>query len=204
MPKRFTDTEKWSEDWFLELSNAHKLFWIYICDNCNHAGIFKLNKKMFEFLIGTKINPQEFLSIVNEEKERIKILDKGKWYIVDFIKFQYGECLNKNNRVHNSIIKILIENKINYKKSKGGSNKSRGAKITLPKSTTEVADYFQEKGSNKKEAENFFYFYESKGWKVGDNPMKNWKMAASGWISRNNKNKPDSTYLSSQLDAMKS
>ena len=29
-------------------------------------------------------------------------------------------------------------------------------------------------------------------------------MAASGWISRNNKNKPDSSYLSSQLDAMKS
>ena len=204
MPKRFTDTEKWSEDWFLELSNAHKLFWIYICDNCNHGGIFKLNRKMFEFLIGQEINPQDFLSKVNQDKERVKVIDKGKWFIINFVKFQYGEELNPDSRIHASVIKILKENKINYKKAKNSSGKSRGAKITLPKSTSEVAEYFQEKGSTKKEAENFFYFYESKGWKVGNNPMKNWKMAASGWISRNNKNKPDSSYLSSQLDAMKS
>jgi len=42
MAKRFTDTEKWNEDWFLEIINPHKLFWIYICDNCNHAGILSL------------------------------------------------------------------------------------------------------------------------------------------------------------------
>ena len=115
MPKRFTDTEKWSEDWFLELSNPNKLFWIYICDNCNHAGVFKLNKKTFEFLIGTKIDPEQFLLIVNDEKERIKIISKGKWYLVGFIKFQYGEELHPDSRVHASVIKILKENKINYK-----------------------------------------------------------------------------------------
>jgi hypothetical protein len=201
MPKRFTDTEKWSEDWFLELSNAHKLFWIYICDNCNHAGVFKLNKKMFEFLIGTDINPEQFLLIVNDGKERVKTIGKGKWYIVDFIKFQYGEVLNPSSAVHASVIKILKDNKIDYKSKTKKRKKS--STIKLPKSTTEVAEYFQEKGSNKKEGENFFYFYESKGWKVGDNPMKNWKMAASGWINRYKKEVPNSDYLNSQLDAMK-
>jgi len=33
--------------------------------------------------------------------------------------------------------------------------------------------------------------------------MKNWKMAAKGWISRNKKNLPDSDYLGGQLKAMR-
>jgi len=155
---------------------------------------------MFEFLIGTKINPDEFLLILNEEKERIRVLGGNKWYIVDFIKFQYGDKLNSASAVHASVIKILEDNNISYK----AKPKKRGKlKIKLPKSVSEVAEHFQEKGSTKKEAESFFYFYESKGWKVGNNPMKNWKMAASGWISRISKGKPDPSYLSGQLDAMK-
>ena len=143
MPKRFTDTEKWNEDWFLDLSNAHKLFWIYICDNCNHAGIFKLNKKMFEFLIGQQIEPQDFLHKVNQDKQRVKVIQKDKWFIVNFVRFQYGDELNPNSRIHASVIKLLKQNKITYKKYKGtSSGKSRGAKVTLPKSTTEVAEYF--------------------------------------------------------------
>ena len=78
-----------------------------------------------------------------------------------------------------------------------------GVSKLKPISIPEVANYFQEKGSNKKEAERFFYYYESQGWKVGKNPMKKWKMAASGWILRNQKDKPDSSYLDGQLNAMK-
>ena len=51
----------------------------------------------------------------------------------------------------------------------------------------EVFDYLSEKGYPYMiEAEKFCNFYESKGWKVGKNPMKNWKAAASGWITRSN------------------
>ena len=53
MAKRFTDTMKWNEDWYLDLALVDKLFWIYICDNCDHAGIFKPNKRMFELLFGS-------------------------------------------------------------------------------------------------------------------------------------------------------
>ena len=37
----------------------------------------------------------------------------------------------------------------------------------------------------EKESTLFFNYYESNGWKVGKNPMKNWKAAATGWLSRN-------------------
>lgn len=51
----------------------------------------------------------------------------------------------------------------------------------------ELVAHFESKGSNSNEAENFFNFYESKGWMVGKNKMKIWKSSASLWISKNNK-----------------
>lgn len=34
------------------------------------------------------------------------------------------------------------------------------------------------------DAENFFNFYESKGWMIGKNRMKNWRAAVSNWDAR--------------------
>ena len=116
MAKRFTSTMKWNEDWFLDLSLANKLFWIYICDNSDHAGVFKPNKRVFELLVSSKINIKDFLEVVNRDKNRIMVLANGRWYLTGFIEFQYGPKLNPNNRVHKSILKVLIENDIEYQK----------------------------------------------------------------------------------------
>lgn len=51
----------------------------------------------------------------------------------------------------------------------------------------ELVAHFESKGSNSNEAENFFNFYESKGWLVGKSKMKVWKASATLWISKNNK-----------------
>ena len=54
-----------------------------------------------------------------------------------------------------------------------------------PPTQEEVFIYMQERDfSHRKEAEAFVNFYESKGWLVGKSKMKNWKAAASNWISR--------------------
>ena len=49
----------------------------------------------------------------------------------------------------------------------------------------EVKSYFNQRGASVVEAEKFFDFYESKGWMVGKNKMKDWKAAVRGWITRN-------------------
>jgi hypothetical protein len=49
-----------------------------------------------------------------------------------------------------------------------------------------VQNYFEELG-NLNEAEGFFNYYESNGWKVGKNPMKDWQAASRNWI-KNSKN----------------
>jgi hypothetical protein len=53
----------------------------------------------------------------------------------------------------------------------------------IPPTIEDVSSYCIEKGYLMK-ADVFVNFYESKGWKVGENPMVNWKSAVSGWYSR--------------------
>lgn len=60
-----------------------------------------------------------------------------------------------------------------------------------PPDVETVKSYFAEKGGTEGQAIRFHAYYESNGWKVGRNPMKNWKAAASGWISRDQEKHPD-------------
>lgn len=64
------------------------------------------------------------------------------------------------------------------------SPSSRASKRFSPPGLEEIEAYFAEKGGTAAQAERFRDFYESNGWKVGKTPMKSWKAAASGWMSR--------------------
>lgn len=50
-------------------------------------------------------------------------------------------------------------------------------------SLSEVAQYCRER-ANKVDPEQFYNFYESNGWKVGKNPMKDWHAAVRTWEKR--------------------
>lgn len=60
---------------------------------------------------------------------------------------------------------------------------TKSKKFSPPDPET-VKSYFAEKGGTDGQAERFHAYYESNGWRVGRNPMKNWKAAATGWIAR--------------------
>ena len=67
---------------------------------------------------------------------------------------------------------------------------TRASRFTPP-SVEEVAAYCRERG-NSVDAERFCDFYASKGWKVGKEPMKDWKAAVRTWEKR------DDTYSGKQ------
>lgn len=48
----------------------------------------------------------------------------------------------------------------------------------------EVKLHFSGNEMPMNEAERFFHFYESNGWKVGRNPMKSWPSACANWKKR--------------------
>lgn len=54
-----------------------------------------------------------------------------------------------------------------------------------PPSVEDVANYCKERG-NKVNAQTFVDFYSAKGWKVGQNPMKDWKACVRTWEQRDN------------------
>lgn len=72
----------------------------------------------------------------------------------------------------------------------GKNNVDSARKRFTPPTIEEASAYFAEKGEASSEAQRFFDYYTSNGWRVGKNPMKDWHAAASGWISRNRREAP--------------
>lgn len=65
-------------------------------------------------------------------------------------------------------------------------NKTKKTERFVKPTIDEIKAHILEKGYTF-DAEAFYAFYESNGWKVGRNPMKNWKMACTTW-AKNRKN----------------
>lgn len=103
MAKRYTDTDKWKKRWFRKLKNDHKVFWMYVLDQCDHAGIWEVDFELASYFCNGIKESEIRETFVKQYHE----FDDGKrWLIKDFIEFQYRE-LDSNNRAHNSVIKIL-------------------------------------------------------------------------------------------------
>ena len=116
MAKRFTDTEKWKKPFIRGLQGAYKLLWLYICDDCDHAGIWQVDMEVAAIRIGEKIDLKEAIKSFDE---KIIILDKGnKWFIPSFLEFQYPSGLNSDNRAHNSVIILLEKYNLRISKNK--------------------------------------------------------------------------------------
>jgi hypothetical protein len=113
MAKRFTATEIWEEDWFLDMPNEYKLFWFYMKDRCDHAGLFKVNTTTFNKMHDLGINSELAFELFNKGKKRIRKVNGSSWLIEDFFLFQYGEHFNTKNRMHESILKLY--NKVEVK-----------------------------------------------------------------------------------------
>jgi hypothetical protein len=103
--KRFTDSNKWEDEWFQDLSMEHKLLFSYLLDKCDLAGIWKINMRLASFSIGYDYPSDALKSAFGD---RILELDGGKVWIRKFCRFQYGE-LNDNCKPHAAVLKRLKE-----------------------------------------------------------------------------------------------
>lgn len=121
MAKRFTDTEIWEQDWYIDLPNKYKLLWNYIKDKCDNAGIWRPNKSLLQRIIGEPINLNEFLDFVNIDKPRIVVLPTQRWFLRDFFIFQYGDKFSPTSPVHKGAFKQLVANGIHPKEILGAS-----------------------------------------------------------------------------------
>lgn len=83
--------------------------------------------------------------------------------------------IDKENKKENT---ILISPVVNTETARA---------IFLPPTISEVKEYC-EKRKNGINSEQFVNFYQSKGWMIGKNKMKDWKAAVRTWEIQNRKN----------------
>lgn len=108
MGKRFTETSKWGDPWFRQLPPKMKVFWEYVRDNCDCAGVWVTDWGLASFCIGQPITE---LETKKHFDGRVFFFGEDKMWILKFIKFQYGtlstEC-KPHNPVFTSLKKHLL------------------------------------------------------------------------------------------------
>jgi len=184
---------------------------------CNDCGMIYLtrdipyNDEMLSTLMKRPINTirlalQEFVNL-----GMISIID-GFIELINWNKYQNIEGLEKikeQNRIRQAKHRQKqIENNVTSRDSNGiekkREEKNRLDQIRIDKnrkekkapfkkpSIQEISEFLKELNSSE-DAERIYYFYESKGWMVGKNKMKDWKASVRGWVKRS---KPEEKKLS--------
>ena len=64
---------------------------------------------------------------------------------------------------------------------------NEGACAFSPPSLSEIKEFISDNGIKHCDPNDFFNHYESKGWKVGNSEMKNWKASVRAWDNRHKK-----------------
>lgn len=110
----------------MQLSPKLKNAWNYLCDKCDHAGIWDVNVALMSLQIGEQYTLDE---LVDGLGDRVGLIAANKLMLQDFVAFQYG-TLNPANRVHQSVICRLegFKNKPLVEKKKPLAEPLEGAK----------------------------------------------------------------------------
>lgn len=103
MSKRFTDSDKWKDDWYLSLTNDNRIVWQYMLDNCTNAGRLKKNFKLLNFCCNVSLDDKSFM-----ETFKHKVIDRGDYYFIPkFIRFQYPKGLASQKPAIVGVLKEL-------------------------------------------------------------------------------------------------
>jgi len=120
------------------------------------------------WLIHNTIRLDRFKGTNYDREKKLLTLNKNK---------AYTEVGKPNGNQMATQVKL---SKVKLSKIKESSPK---AKAFVPPSLEELKNYCNERG-NKINSQNFIDFYQSKGWMVGKNKMKDWKACVRTWESR--------------------
>lgn len=106
MAKRFTDTDKWKKPFIKSLPMEYKLLWFYILDDCDHAGLWQVDIEVAQIRLGVKLSEKQAVDFFSG---KVIVFDNNtKWFIPDFINFQYNG-LNEKNKLYPAISKALTK-----------------------------------------------------------------------------------------------
>jgi hypothetical protein len=214
MSKRFTHTEKWDRPWFRKLPLKYKLLWLYLCDKCDIGGCWYVDMDIASFSIGEKISEEEAVCALEKQIKILDggkywvVTDFVKFQYgtvsttnnfhkaiqkkLSFIDEKAGASQPQARGWSAPMVKVKVKDKVKIEDNKDTiSNKlnhfitreeTKISRFKVP-SVEDIASYCKDRG-NGVNPSIFFDFYESKGWKVGNQSMKDWKASVRIWERR--------------------
>lgn len=118
-----------------------------------------------------------------ELHEKRKRAAEARWSMQNDANASMRMHMNANASTCMHMDANALQNKKEKKNEGLKENPLKGVKEKArftPPTAEEVAAYCRER-ENKVDAERFVDFYASKGWRVGNQPMKDWKAAVRTW-----------------------
>lgn len=114
--------------------------------------------------------------ITSKTYSKYTVFTVNNFDLYQSVNTQNNSQITNNQQADNKQITTIEEKK----EKKEVKNKDIGVCRFTPPTLTDVKSYCLEKNLNV-DANKFIDFYESKGWMVGKNKMKDWKAAVRNW-----------------------
>ena len=200
--------------WLKEQPNGEKyaLFYIELClKSAKTDGILirsigdmliPYNAEMLGKMTNTEVEVVVVALELLKQAKLVEILENGELYLsavenmlgwetdraASMRRLRAERAAALGNIVTPQLPESYLDIDIDIDKDKESGEKTK--RSFAPPSVEDVENYCKEKGYKTVNAMAFVAFYESKGWKVGKDKMKNWKSAVAGWEARNQQTAP--------------
>lgn len=199
-------TDIFRQKWFRELSCDHKVLWLFLMTESNLIGVFEIDSAMWNFICKPtrEFTKDDAFRVFGKRVIRLpKHPDKG----IVVGKLDYQRSFGRNSKQWVWVEKALAEADLTYEKLQELQSQEEQMELPLevekpvrkPKvieerkiipPQLEWVKAYCESRQNRVNAEQFCSFYESKGWKVGNNKMKDWQAAVRNWEQRDRNSNP--------------
>lgn len=183
------------------IGKLQRLWW-WALKYAEDGDLSKYDPSQFLVRLDSKIDPKLLFEILKEvnfiEKNGLihDWLDYSGRYLTS--KYRTSNQL-KLKRIEKKYKSVLSHTKVSLKSDRLPTLPNQPYLTNQPKksvfsppSLCDVFGYCSER-KNKVNSESFVNFYESKGWMVGKNKMKDWRAAVRTWEKRENHKQIDNT-----------
>ena len=195
-------TSFWSDPFIQDLDNDHRLFYLYLLTNekTKQCGIYEISKKQIAFELGYSIDRVSKLLAYFIKNDKILYSDATKevalknWMkynsstspkVVSCIKSEL--CVVKD-RVLIEYVNGMYTASQEEEEQEEEQEQEKHKRFVKP-NRENVREYMSELQMTDL-SQRFVDYYESNGWRVGRNAMKDWKAAVRTWKQQNNEKQP--------------
>jgi hypothetical protein len=166
--------------------------WSYIITKCRR-GVIEINPKLLAFTLGG--TEQEIVDALNflqkpdpnsrsKKEDGKRIVKDGQFQYTVVNWDHYDKIRSEDDRREYNRVKKQEQREKESCEVGMITGENVCSKRFVKPTIDEVKLQCAKVGLPEPEADKFWNFYESKGWKVGRSPMKSWTAAMTGWLKR--------------------